>query len=104
MLPHVRTCHARIHARFSRAEPFPLDLARRDNALAHACARLARLALTQLLEWHRRRFDVQVDAIQQRARDLFAVTLHLHLRATAVAFYIPVIPAWAWIHGRHKHE
>ena len=51
--------------------------------------------------WH---FDVQIDAVEQRARNTLAISLHLYRAATAFAFKIGKIPAWARIHGCDQHE
>src|SRR2546429_8893351 len=63
----------------------------------------------QRARWRRRdfnsgHFNVQIDAIQQRAGDALAITLHLSRTAPAFAFEIAKIAAWARIHRGDQHE
>ena len=53
---------------------------------------------------HSGHFNVQIDAIQQRAGNALAITLHLSWTATAFAFEIAKIAAWARIHRGDQHE
>ena len=65
------------------------------HAGADVGGRFGRRAVTQLLEWHRRHFHVDIDAIQQRPRDLAEVALNDGRRAPALASGIAVEPARA---------
>ena len=47
----------------------------------------------ELLELHDRRFDVDVEAVEQRAGDAVSVVFHLAQRTAALAFWIPEITA-----------
>ena len=49
-------------------------------------------------------FDLQDDAVEQRARNLAHVVGALVLIADAFLLGMPVVSAWARIHARHKHE
>ncbi len=51
-----------------------------------------------------RHFNVQIDAIEQRAGDALAVALHLDWAAAAFALEIAEVTARAGIHRRHQHE
>ena len=49
-------------------------------------------------------FDVEVDAIEERAGDALAITLHLERTAAAFAFQIAEVAARTGIHRGHEHE
>jgi hypothetical protein len=51
--------------------------------------------------WH---FNVQIDAIQQRAGNALAITLHLGRTATAFAFQVAKVATRARIHRGDEHE
>ena len=48
--------------------------------------------------------DLQIDAVEQWARNLAHVVGALVLVANAFLLGMPVVPARAWIHTRHEHE
>ena len=54
--------------------------------------------------FHRRHFDVEIDAIEQRPGNALPITLHLHRTATAFAFQIAEVSARAGVHRRDEHE
>ncbi len=64
------------------------------------CARLAQ----QLVKIDGLDFDLQVDAVEQRARNLAHVVRALVLVADAFLLGMTVVPARARIHRSHKHE
>src|SRR6185369_7670581 len=49
-------------------------------------------------------FNVQIDAIEQRAGDALTITLHLHGPAPAFALEIAEVTARTGIHCGHQHE
>ena len=64
------------------------------------CARLAQ----QLVEIDGLNFDLQVDAVEQRTRNLAHIMRALVLVADALLLGVPIVPARARIHRRHEHE
>ncbi len=84
--------------------PVLLDLPRDDDALAHVGALLRRAFGAQLGEWHGGHFDVDVDAVQQRATHLVEVFLHHTGRADAFLVGMVVVATRTRIHRRHEHE
>ena len=64
------------------------------------CARLAQ----QLVEIDGLDLDLQVDAVEQRARNLAHIMRALVLVADALLRGVPIVPARAWIHRGHEHE
>ena len=64
------------------------------------CARLAQ----QLVEIDGLDLDLQVDAVQQRARNFAHGVGALILVADAFLLGMAIIPAWARIHRGHEHE
>ena len=82
-------------------EPRLLPLARRDDPLANLRGRLAGPLAGDLAELHRRHFDVQVNAVEQRTGDAAQVILNLARRAARFAGHFAV---GRRIHGGHQHE
>ena len=64
---------------------------------------LARL-LRELVKIDGLDLDLQVDAIEQRTRNLAHVMRALVLVADAFLLWMAIIPAWARIHRGHEHE
>ena len=64
------------------------------------CARLAQ----QLVEIDGLDLDLQVDAVEQRARNFAHVVGALVLVADAFFLGVPIVPARARIHARHEHK
>ena len=64
------------------------------------CARLAQ----QLVEVHWLHLNLQVDAVQQRPRNLAHVVGALVLVAYAFLLGMPIVTARARIHRRHEHK
>ena len=81
-----------------------LALARREDAFADDGRFLGLLVLRQLLVFHRRHLDVQVDAVEQRPGDPRQVALDQRRRAGALVQRIAEKAALAGIHGRRQHE
>jgi hypothetical protein len=54
--------------------------------------------------FHRRNFDVEIDAIKRWSGNSPPITLDLERPATAVAFQIAKLSARARVHLRHEHE
>src|SRR4051812_16113118 len=49
-------------------------------------------------------FNVEIDAIEKRTGNALAITVDLSRAATAFAFQIAEVAAWAGVHGRDEHE
>ena len=81
-----------------------LDGARFDDALADCGAWLARCFARHLLEIDGLNLHLQVDSIQQRARNLAHILMALVRRADALLCWVSIVSARAWIHTRHEHE
>ena len=86
--------------------------AARAAGASRACSTRARISgggfgggvAAQFLEGNGGDFDVDIDAVEQRAADLAEVVLDLAGRAAAFAGGIAVEAALAGIHGGHQHE
>lgn len=85
-------------------EPSLLDGAGAGHAVADRRRRLAKRIGGDLVELDGRYFDVDVDAVHERARDFGTVGLDLVRRAEALMERIAVEPALAGVHGRHQHQ
>ena len=97
--------HPGIGGGFSlTGEPVFLDTTRLKNAIEDFCGRLGRAATRELLECHGRRFDMDVDAVEERAGDAVAITLDLNAGATALALRITVKSARAGVHRGNENE
>src|SRR5262245_59896438 len=75
-----------------------------DDAIANSSGRFLSAFAGNVPVFHGRDFDVQIDAIEQRAGDALTITLHLHGAAPAFALEIAEVTACAGIHCSHKHE
>ena len=58
----------------------------------------------QFLDGERRRLDVEIDAVEQRAADARAVALDLRGRAAALMARVAEVAAGAGVHRRDEHE
>ena len=92
-----------MHARHP-TKTLRLHLPRPNHPLADRGARLRRPHLRNLPDSHRRHLDLQVDAVQQRARNTSHITVHRTRRAGALFGRVVVIPAGTGIHGRYEGE
>ncbi len=93
---------ARAHARVRASLPFAaetlaLNFPHTSHPRADGGGRFGRLVARHFAILHRGHFDVDVDAIEQRAGDAVAVALHLHGRAAAIALRIAEVSARAWM-------
>src|ERR687887_662554 len=105
MLLEMSRGHPRVAIYFGvAAKTLLLALTRADDALTNRGGCLFSALAGDVPILNSRDFDVQIDAIQQRAGDALAITLHLGRTATAFAFQIAKVAAWTRIHSRHEHE
>ena len=81
-----------------------LDGSRFDDSLTDCCARFAWFLARHLLEVHRLNLHLQVDSIQQRARNLAHVVVALVGRADALLGWVSIVTARTRIHRGHEHE
>ena len=81
MKPQIARAHLRVAEERHPREARELRLARTIDALANRDRRLPRDAIGQVLVLHRGHLDVDVDAIEQRARDARAIALNRDRRA-----------------------
>src|SRR5437667_6958989 len=105
MLFKMTSRHARI-AVYSGviAEALLLKLSRADNALANRTGSFLCAFAGNITIFDRGHFNVQIDAVEQRAGDSLAIALHLKRPATAFALQVAKIAAWTWIHRRNEHQ
>ena len=75
-----------------------------DDALADGGAGFAWCLAGHLVKIDGLDLDLQVDSIQQRARNLAHVVGTLVLVADALLLGVPIVPARARIHRSHQHE
>ena len=75
-----------------------------DDALADGGAGFAWGLTRHLVEIDGLDLDLQVDAVEQRARNLAHVVGALVLVADAFLLGVPIVPARARIHAGHQHE
>src|ERR1700746_1196250 len=86
------------------AEALLLKLSRSDTPLANRsgsflCAFAGNIAIFDCGH-----FNVQIDAVEQRAGHSLAIALPLKRTATSCALQIAKIAAWPWIHRRNEHQ
>ena len=81
-----------------------LALPRGHDAGANLGRALGGRAAAQLLVLNGRHFDVDVDAVEQRAGDFGHVALDHGRGAHALARLVVEVAAGAWIHGGGQHE
>src|SRR4029453_7956145 len=105
MLLEVARGHACVAIYLSvAAKPLLLALTRAHDPLTNRGRRLFSALAGDVAILNSGHVNVQIDAIQQRAGDALAITLHLSRTATAFAFEIAKIAAWAGIHRGDQHE
>ena len=85
-------------------EPLALHHARPIHPLAHRRTRLATTFARESLVLHRRHFQMDVDAIEERPRDPRQVSLHDDRSACAIVVRIAEPAAGAGIHRGGQHE
>ncbi len=98
VLPDLLGRHQRVAARAVGPEARCLYVARRDDALADGCRRLGVDARVEGVERDRRDLDVEVDAVEQRARHTRQVAQRLPGRADAGAPRVAGVSARTGIH------
>ena len=97
--------HLRVGVQlFLAAIAIELNLARSQDASADARGAFDFAVAAQFFVFHRRDFDVDVDAVEQRARNFRDVALNLRGRAVAFARGIAEESARARIHRGSEHE
>ena len=97
--------HAGVGGGFSFAsETRFLDGAGLQNAFKDRRGRFSRTATGEFLEGHCRRFDMDVDAIEERTGDAVAVALDLDTGAAALALRVAVKSARAGIHRGDENK
>src|SRR5262245_3725434 len=75
-----------------------------DDAIANGSGRFFEAFTGDVAVFHGGDFNVQIDAIEQRAGDALTITLHLHGPAPAFALEIAEVTARTGIHCGHKHK
>src|SRR5579862_2048630 len=81
VLTKIARTHLRVAEKRHPLEARELHLTRAVDALAYRERRLSRDAVRQVLVLHRRHFDMDVNSIEQRARDARAIALNRDRRA-----------------------
>src|SRR5215217_5321679 len=76
-----------------RAEACLLTLAGLHDALPNCGRSLLRTRAGDVSVFHRRHFNVEIDAIEQRAGNALPVTLHLQRPATTFALQVAEVAA-----------
>jgi len=82
---HRSGAHLRIRLHRRPREPLTLNLPRRFDALADQCGRFAGRERRDLFRRQGRYFDLQIDSIKERPRDLAEVSRDLRRRTDALA-------------------
>src|SRR5213592_2597486 len=82
------------------AEALLLKLSRSDNALANRSGSFLCAFACNIAIFDCGHFNVQIDAVEQRAGHSLAIALHLKRPTTAFALQIAKIAARTWIHRR----
>lgn len=102
---HFTAPHLGIAIDFSAgAKAFDLALASFCDTPANSSGRLGCWDLHKVLIRYSRHLQVQINTIQQRARDLGMISTNFAWRTTAVVFRIRMVAAGAWIHGGNQHK
>ena len=81
-----------------------LDLTRFNHPLTYLFTWFSSLHRTELGEGNVLKFDLQVDAVEQRTGDFIHITLNLTGRADAMVRGVAIIPTRAGVHGGDQHE
>ena len=101
---HFRRAHICIAADISSLEAPPLALAGRFHPETNGFRRFPKSLVAQLLILYPGDFDVDVDAVQQRAGDTLLVLGDRAGGAGTLLDRIPIIAAGAGVHGSHQLE
>ena len=100
----IARAHLGIGMNVSFLEALKLDGAGGVDALTNSNGGLAGVLAGELLVAQRRHLDLDVDTVEQGARDLGAVALDLQRRADAFLLGIGKEATGAGIHGGDEHE
>ena len=100
----LRVGHAGVGRGLGAGETCLLHDARGPHAFADSGGGFTRFLRAEIVDRQCGRFDVEVDAVEQRAADPGAVALHLRRCATALVFGVTKIAARAGVHGPHEQE
>ena len=82
----------------------PLRLARRDHPFPNRRRRFGFSAMRERVERHGKHFEMQIDAVHERAANLSDVSLNLGRRTRTVSVQAVLHPARTGVHARDKHE
>src|SRR5579884_3196188 len=97
--------HAGVAIHFALVlETRSLPFACLDDAFADDCGGLLGAFAGHVAIFHSWHFDVQVDAVEERAGYALSIALHLQRSAAAFAFEVAEVAAWAGVHRRYQHE
>ena len=72
--------------------------------IAHDGARRSVACCVELFKWHRRHFDVQINAVEQGAADFRHIAFNLRHGAMTLSSRIVAIAARAWIQGSNEYK
>src|SRR6266404_2297069 len=105
MLFEVTRRHARVAIYFRAiAKTLLLRLPRADNATPDRTGTFLSAFAGDITVFDCGHFNVQIDAVEQRAGNALPISLHLKRAATAFALQIAKIAARTGIHRRNEHE
>src|SRR6266700_776266 len=105
MLFEMTRRHARVAVYFGViAKALLLKLPCSDNAFADGSGSFLCAFAGDITIFDCGHFDVQIDAVKQRAGDALPIPLHLKRPATAFALQIAKMAAWTGIHCRNEHQ
>lgn len=82
----------------------PLALSGGLDTGADGGGRFSGLGRAELVEAEGRGFDLDIDPIQEGARDFGPIFTHLQGGATALPLAITEVAARTWVHRRDEHE
>ena len=91
-------CVTAVGGKLGLGKAFVLDRTGGFAAGAHDLGAFARLGFAQFFDSQRRCFDMEVDAVEERAADFGAVALDLRHGATALARPVSGVATGAGVH------
>ena len=100
----ISRAHLGVGVDVSFLKPLQLNRPRIIDALANHLRGFSGVAAGEVLIADRRHFDLNVDAIEERAGDARAIALDLQRRADAFFLRIGEKTAGARVHGRDQHD
>src|SRR5438552_3753990 len=104
MLLHLPLVHRGVAVRGGAFEALLLDRARGNDFFAYLRTRGTGAVAGEFVVGDVRDFDVQIDAVEQRAGDFREVALDLNVRAAARFLRIAIVAARTWIHRGDEHD